>query len=577
VTIVERRAERTYWPIRFRHRLFLFCALLSFVTLLGVFFYLERKQESLYIAGIRHQSQLLFKQIVLTRKWIADHGGIFVEKMPWVTPNPYLERSTIGVGEKEYVKRNPATVTRELAAYAKKQGSYWFNITSLEPVNPGNVADDFERAALLAFEGGGEKESSTITRIDGERFFRYMAPLYSEEECLECHARHGYRVGDIRGGISVTFPMEQFYAAQRRERVVMALFAAVVGILMAGVLYFSVNRSLVVPITGLRDFVVRWRRETDGGSLAAGGENAFCAPMGAAGTGGMAGIHPGDELHDLYREFCRLHEIITGSQKELEGKVRQATEELSRVNEELLLARDRYKEASDRKSEFIAAISHELRTPLTSIKGAVRYLAERIGNTGDGEIPQREELVPFIEIIGRNMDSFIKFVEDTLDLEKIESGKVDYHMADVDLTNLVTEAVEDQKAAEDVKGVDFRLDLPARLIVAADEGRIRQVLLNLLQNAVRYSPEGGEIGVQCGTDNGWATVRVKDRLPPERSKSVFERFHKGEKGGSGLGLTIAKGIIESHGGKIGAETNGEGGSTFTFRIPLGKGTAAGAG
>ena len=76
---MERGTQRTCWPLRFRHRLFLFCALLSFVTLLGVFYYLERKQESLYIAGIRHQSQLLFKQVVLTRKWIADHGGIFVE------------------------------------------------------------------------------------------------------------------------------------------------------------------------------------------------------------------------------------------------------------------------------------------------------------------------------------------------------------------------------------------------------------------------------------------------------------------------------------------------------------------
>jgi signal transduction histidine kinase len=500
--------------------------------------------------------------------------------MPWVTPNPYLERSTIGIGEKEYVMRNPAMVTRELAAYAKKQGSYWFNITSLEPVNPDNVADDFEKAALLTFEEGGKKESSTITRIDGERFFRYMAPLYTEEECLECHAPHGYRVGDIRGGISVTFPMEQFYAVQRRERVAMAFFAAVVGLLMAGVLYFSVNRSLVVPITGLRDFVVRWRRETDGVPMADREQNVFCARMEEPGTGGMRGIHPGDELHDLYREFCRLHEIITDSQKELEEKVRQATGELSRVNEELLLARDRYKETSDRKSEFIAAISHELRTPLTSIKGAVRYLAERIGNAGNGEMPRSEELVPFIEIIGRNMDSFIKFVEDTLDLEKIESGKVDFHMAEVDLTNVVTEAVEDQKATENVKGIDFRLDLPASLIVAADEGRIRQVLLNLLQNAVRYSPEGGEIGVECGSDDGWATVRVKDQgpgLPPEKSEYVFERFHKGEKGGSGLGLTIAKGIIESHGGKIGVETNGERGSIFAFSLPLRKGPATEAG
>jgi signal transduction histidine kinase len=577
---MERGTQRTYWPLRFRHRLFLFCALLSFVTLLGVFYYLERKQESLYVAGIRHQSQLLFKQVVLTRKWIADHGGIFVEKMPWVSPNPYLERSTIDVGEKKYVMRNPATVTRELAAYAKKQGSYWFNITSLRPVNPDNVADDFEKGALLAFEEGGEKEASTITPIGGERFFRYMAPLYTEEECLECHSPHGYRVGDIRGGISVTFPMEQFYAVQRRERVVMAFFAAAVGILMAGVLYFSVNRSLVVPITGLRDFVVRWRRETDGGTISGAGENLFCAQMEAAGATGMRGIHPGDELHDLYREFCRLHEIITGSQKDLEGKVRQATEELSRVNEELLLARDRYKETSERKSEFIAAISHELRTPLTSIKGAVRYLAERIGGAGDGEMPPSEELVPFIEIIGRNMDSFIKFVEDTLDLEKIESGKVDYHLAEIDLTNVVTEAVADQKAAEEKKRIDFRLDLPASLIVAADEGRIRQVLLNLLQNAVRYSPEGGEIAVECGTDNGWATVRVRDQgpgLPPEKREHVFERFHRGEKGGSGLGLTIAKGIVEGHGGKIGVETNSEGGSTFVFRLPIGRGTAAGEG
>jgi signal transduction histidine kinase len=564
-------SERGFWPLRFRHRLLVFCAVISVGTLLVVFFYLQRKQEAMHLQHMRHEARLLVDQIVLTRKWIADHGGIFVEKMPWVTPNPFLEKPTFEAGEKKYVRENPAMVTRQLADYARDQGSYWFNITSLEPINPSNKPDDFEREALTGFEEGESVEAEEVSTIQEQRFYRYIAPLYVEEGCLNCHARHGYDLGDIRGGISVTIPMEEFYAMLAGEWRVVASFALLVSFAVTAFLYLSVNRGILQPISRLRDFVVRWRRETRDGSAGSPGSGAFCADPGSGVTGAMEGVAPGDELHDLYREFCRLHEIITGHQRELEERVEEATGELSKVNDQLVLARDRYRRISERKSEFISSISHELRTPLTSIKGAVRYLAERLEDGSGEEIPPRGELAPFIEIISRNMDHFVKFVEDTLDLEKIESGKVDYHVSRIDLANLIRESIRDQGAADGGKSVGIAYVGPRDLLLQADEDRIRQVLSNLLQNAVRFSPPTGAVTVECLREKETVKVSVSDQGPgltEEECTAVFERFHKGQEGGSGLGLTIAKGIIEAHGGEIGVESDGSSGSTFTFRLPV---------
>jgi hypothetical protein len=125
---------------------------------------------------------------------------------------------------KNYTLRNPALMTKELSSYAEEKGLYRFHITGLKLINPNNAPDDFERMALEEFEKG-ETSASQIMVKNGETFFQYMAPLYVEEACLDCHGHLGYRVGDVRGGISVYLPMQDANLALEQTRISLYLTA----------------------------------------------------------------------------------------------------------------------------------------------------------------------------------------------------------------------------------------------------------------------------------------------------------------------------------------------------------------
>ncbi len=148
-----------------------------------------------------------FTNIVLMRRWNADHGGVYVIKGPGVESNPYLDNPDItAVDGKVYTMKNPALMTREISELLNKEEGFFFHITSLKPLNPHNAPDERERTALLSFENG-VREASWEQDIGGRVHYRYMAPLKVEQSCLACHAKQGYQVGDIRGGISISFQM----------------------------------------------------------------------------------------------------------------------------------------------------------------------------------------------------------------------------------------------------------------------------------------------------------------------------------------------------------------------------------
>ncbi len=542
--------------IGFRAKLLMVCALVCTITLSGVFIYLDNRQQSIYLDFMKNQSRAIFKQIVITRKWIADHGGIFVEKLPWSSPNPYLDNSAVTTADgRRYIKENPAMVTRELSEYAKEHGSYWFHITSLNLVNPSNAPDGFEEKALRSFDAGEKSEAWTVSTINNERYFRYIAPLYIEESCLNCHSRHGYELGDVRGAISVSIPVEAFYIFLKRERIVMAFFTLSVALLLMIGLYIALNRVLVFPIKQLRDFALAWREGTLDKNIP-----DFREPLRPEALG------EGDELDDLYKELRNLHVAVTSHERDLEEKIRYATGELKTMNERLAQARDRYRDTSLKKSEFIAGLSHELRTPLTSVKGAVGYITGRVL---DGEVSE-SELTPFVDIINRNIGRLVKLVEDTLDLEKIEAGHIELHLSRVDMGKLFEEVSEEYEQTAREKQVSLKIEAEGQLMVTVDRDRIRQVLDNLVLNAIKYSPAGAVITIAGRIGNDEVITEIRDEgpgIPPQSQRRVFDRFYKGAKEGSGLGLTISRGIVESHGGNIWVESDGKRGSTFIFSLP----------
>jgi len=177
-------------------------------------------------------AQSHFKNIVLTRRWNAEHGGVYVAKVEGTTSNPYLENPDITtVDGNVYTKKNPALMTREISEYANRAGDFTYHITSLMPLNPSNAPDDFEKKALRLFEHGS-KELLAIEKTNGMDYFRYMAPLFVEKNCLACHAKQGYKVGDVRGGISVSFDISKVQHKMRINQYFVVLASVLIGFLL---------------------------------------------------------------------------------------------------------------------------------------------------------------------------------------------------------------------------------------------------------------------------------------------------------------------------------------------------------
>ena len=204
----------------------------------GVFLGMAIRTRKLISEENISRGQALFNGIVLTRKWNAGYGGVYVEKKEGVVSNPYLVNPDITAENGTiYTKRNPALMTREISDIAKKEGAFSFNITSLRPLNPGNVADDYERQALQSFEKG-TKEVYGLYQMENQTVFRYMAPLHVEQTCLQCHAVQGYKIGDIRGGISILFNVEQAQQKLRSNTVLIIIAGVITAMLMLSLFYF---------------------------------------------------------------------------------------------------------------------------------------------------------------------------------------------------------------------------------------------------------------------------------------------------------------------------------------------------
>jgi signal transduction histidine kinase len=507
-------------------------------------YFIDKNHRTLVIEQVDLQARALFKQIVLTRKWIADHGGVFVENIPGKEPSPYLtEPEIIDIKGRKYIKQSPAMVTKELSKYAREKGLFWFHITSLKLINPENAPDDFERAALIDFETKNLRELSKIEKIGSSYYYRYIAPLFVEKPCLKCHSHQGYKIGDVRGAISVTIPMDSaiMMIKSGRKDLLLASIVTICVLMMA--LYIMMKELVLRPVnqlkTSMQDFSKGKKSET-------------------------SVIKTGDELEDLSNSFVEMSKALAEYHAELESKVQIATQSLEEANARLM-------ELNERKSDFIAKISHELRTPMTSIKGAMDYISTKISRISKTE-KDTKDIMEFLDVVRENADRLIRMVNDTLDLERIESGVFDLHYRQVNLLTLIKEVIISFQSVASDKKIAFKIVGNSKVIITADEDRIRQVLINIVSNALKFSPDNSKISITVTETDKSVTVSVTDEgpgIPPEVREKIFDKFYTiGKRPGTGLGLAICKGIVEAHKGEIGVSSNpAERKNTFYFTLP----------
>ncbi|HTE55253.1 MAG TPA: ATP-binding protein [Kofleriaceae bacterium] len=237
-----------------------------------------------------------------------------------------------------------------------------------------------------------------------------------------------------------------------------------------------------------------------------------------------------------------------------------------RAEDELLATKRQLEAASEVKDVFLAAASHELRSPLAATLAQVELALLQLGGNTT-EFPGKA-----FALILRQIGRMSRLVGDLLDVSKIRAGRLSLESEPFDLIVLAGEVVERVQVATRKHAI--RLDGPARMSVEADRGRLDQVLNNLLSNAIRYSPDGGEVEVQVWLEGGQVRLAVKDQgigVPVDKQERIFdlfERAHSVSYGGLGLGLNIAQGIVEQHGGRIWVDSAGVAGLGSTFHVML---------
>ena len=253
--------------------------------------------------------------------------------------------------------------------------------------------------------------------------------------------------------------------------------------------------------------------------------------------------------------------LLTRWNKSLELEVASKTSEITKSNELLKRANKKLMELDKLKSDFVSMVSHELKTPLTPMKTSAEFLLQN-----DPDVNVRREM---LELIVRNIDRQTRMVNDMLDISRIESGNMRFRKEMLDIGEIINSAIETMKKQSEEKKINITTDIPTDLLkINADKDKLIQVFINLLSNALKFTPNGGNVEIKANESEKYIEVCVKDDgigIPCDKIDKIFNKFYQIDNtsarpyGGSGLGLAITKSIMDGHGGTIRVEsTPGEG-------------------
>lgn len=281
-----------------------------------------------------------------------------------------------------------------------------------------------------------------------------------------------------------------------------------------------------------------------------------------------------DDLNLLVTAASQLAVALDNAQayRRLEQLAQTLEQRVVERTQELQAANDKLQELDRLKSAFVSIVSHELRTPMTSIKGYVENMLD--GLTG----ALSEKQAYYLSRVKFNVERLTRMITDLLDLSRIEAGRVELMLAPHSVVELVTEITESLQPVAQSKSIALQYRHEGSSVsVLCDRDKLHQILTNLIQNAVKFTPKGGEIRVETRMmDQAFAQVCVVDTgcgIPAHELPKVFERFYRGEsvqveQRGAGLGLAITKSLVELHGGRIWVESAVGQGSRFFFTLPI---------
>jgi len=469
------------------------------------------------------------------------------------------DRLQIRRGDEPTVTRLPDVPVREPLVVSVIDQSGFTAAAASDPV----LADTIAR-----FETDAEatEDFTPTTGPDGRTVYRYVRAI-RQSEVLDFSpdvAVQGF--GDPVAQLLVVQLRDEDARAQRTLNIIYTIAAGLfAGLLAIAAFWFITTRIILQPVRVLRGYA----EKVSEGDLNIRSE-----------------IHTGDEFQQLSEMF----NLMLESWKSTADKLRKANKSLDLRVGELAESNVALYEANKVKGEFLANVSHELRTPLNSIVGFAEVLRETLPGPGeqggdDPTIQKRRRYCENIIISGRQL---LELITDLLDLAKIEAGRMDLHLAPASVEDTVESLLALMTPQAQKAGVTLDAAVPPRLpVLHTDAGRLQQVLFNFVSNAIKFTPAGGSVRVQvdAGTlpdvDDGperqavrFAVVDTGPGIAADDQERIFEKFvqldagETRQRGGTGLGLTIARELAALLQGQIEVESNPGKGATFSITVPL---------
>ena len=459
---------------------------------------------------------------------------------------------------------------------------YKIRYVSDRPRNAAHATDEFETQVMERFRQDASLASyDEMAAFDGQSSLRYVTPLRIDSSCMPCHggpagerdvtgrAKEGLELGDLYGVISVVVPSATYdeSIAQNVAREGFLFFALIVACVVS--VYFFVNRFVTAPLERLKNAV----RVTDGGRFAV----------------DVKDVRGDGEVHELAAYFQTMSAELNALYDNLESQVELRAGQLMVANEELLRQRgqleamnERLSEESRYKSDFLAMMSHELRTPLTSVIAFTEILQEQ-------EDDATGERAHILGEIRQNAAILLSRINNSLDVARLEAGKSELALQVVDMADVVNSVEAALEPLARTKGVVLSVEVARNVpLITADPDKARRVVENLAGNAVKFTPAGGRIDIEATFDETAGTVRVAVRddgigIEPADMAVIFDKFVQGDASasrrynGSGLGLSLARELMELRGGTVEARSDPGAGSEFTAAFPVDAGRAVAEG